>query len=264
MGGERPTSYAVGWCLSSILPQPVGFPGSAGHNICRWGPNADLSPRALDRRLRPTSNCASRGPSRCSLLRRLLGDLSPVRALPAAAAWARGPRAGRRHPTYMGAAFALPMGARLLRRPSRPSTCLEAWAGVTVEMATRLNRHEAMAADGAPRDTLAAGCLPGGRRQRAYRRPYSAHHGLTQLHTQSHSIGRTQSDVIGRTGCVRHPLFGETTDGQLGWPGQRADRATHSGADDQQRFRERLLSLRLPTDRPHRPNRTCAAAAVPE
>src|SRR2546429_5364362 len=124
MGGERPTSYAVGWCLSSILPQPIGFPDSAGHNICRWGPNADLSPRALDRRLRPTSNCASRGPSRCSLLRRLLGDLSPVRALSAAAALSRRPPGSQRHPTFLGAAFALPMGARLLRRPTGPSVRL--------------------------------------------------------------------------------------------------------------------------------------------
>src|SRR6266576_3808201 len=70
MGGERPTSYAVGWCLSSILPQPLGFPDSAGYNICQSRPNADLSAGGLPGRPGPDSNCASPGPSRRPLLRR--------------------------------------------------------------------------------------------------------------------------------------------------------------------------------------------------
>src|ERR1700694_741999 len=121
-GGERPTSYAVGWSLSSSLPQPVGFPDSAGHNICPYGPDAGRSRWARIRRDHPASSCASPGPTRRPLLRHLLGDLPRVRPLPAEAAWAGSARAGRRHPTYMGAGFGLPVGARLLRRPPGPHT----------------------------------------------------------------------------------------------------------------------------------------------
>src|ERR1700694_3951832 len=123
-GGERPTSYAVGWSLSSSLPQPVGFPDSAGHNICPYQPDADPSLRALRRRYGSASNRASPGSARRPSIHSLLGNFSPVRPLPAEAALAGGPGIGRRHPTYMGTRFALSVGARLLRRPGGPPAYL--------------------------------------------------------------------------------------------------------------------------------------------
>src|SRR5207302_10094532 len=92
-----------------------------GHNICQYQPDADLGPRTQPGRHRPASNRASTGPPGCPVLQCLLADVSRVRPLPAEAALAGPPRPGRRHPTYMGAGFALPMVARLLRRPARPS-----------------------------------------------------------------------------------------------------------------------------------------------
>src|SRR6202165_5830552 len=106
--------------LSSSLPQPVGFSDSAGHNICPCQPDADRRLRALPRRYGPASNRASSGSARGPSLHSLLGDFSPVRPVPAEAALAGGPGIGRRHPTYMGTGFALPVGARLLRRPDGP------------------------------------------------------------------------------------------------------------------------------------------------
>src|SRR5439155_1644699 len=50
---------------------------------------------------------------------------------------AGGPRAGRRHPTYMGAGFALPVDSRLLRRP--------AWTSVRLARQIALAQLDAVA-----------------------------------------------------------------------------------------------------------------------
>src|SRR5437016_4403562 len=59
------------------------------------------------------------GPPGRPVLQRVLGDLSRVRPLPAEAALAGPPGPGRRHPTYMGAGFAIPLAAGVLRGQAR-------------------------------------------------------------------------------------------------------------------------------------------------